>query len=256
MARRPLPASDRRRMAAAPARARGECRAASVRGRRAALVVAAAALVVIAGARDLRGSARAAGTLRGRVAIRNLVESPQPRPGISDLGVDPAYEPVDRRRAVVYLETAPLSAFEEGPDVHVTMRQQNETFVPHVLAIRVGTVVDFPNGDPFFHNVFSLSKARRFDLGRYAAGRSKSVRFDEPGIVRVFCDIHSHMSAFILVFAHRFFAVTDDQGRYRIDRVPPGTYTVTAWYEGVVQQSRTITVPDEGGTVDLDFSLR
>jgi hypothetical protein len=125
-----------------------------------------------------------------------------------------------------------------------------------LLAIRAGTVVDFPNFDPVFHNVFSLSKPRSFDLGRYAKGRSKSVRFGEPGVVRVFCDIHSHMNAFILVFAHRFFAVTDDQGRYSIDRVPAGTYTVTAWYEGVSQQTRQLVVPEDGATIDLDFALR
>jgi len=128
--------------------------------------------------------------------------------------------------------------------------------VPHVLAVRVGTVVDFPNDDRIYHNVFSLSKAKRFDLGRYAKGQSKSIVFDQPGIVRVFCDIHSHMSAFILVFSHRFFAVTDDQRRYEIDRVPPGTYTLVAWYEGVVRQSRSVTVPEEGGAVDVDFVLR
>ena len=96
--------------------------------------------------------------------------------------------------------------------------------MPHVLAIVAGTTVDFPNNDATYHNVFSLSKTKPFDLGRYAGGRSKAVRFDRPGIVRVFCDIHSHMSAFILVFAHRYFAVTDDEGRYRLDDVPPGTY--------------------------------
>ena len=84
------------------------------------------------------------------------------------------------------------------------MDQRNETFVPHVLAITTGTTVDFPNSDRIYHNVFSLSKTAPFDLGRYAVGRSKSVRFDRPGIVRVFCDIHSHMSAFILVFSHPF----------------------------------------------------
>ncbi len=221
-------------------------------------MLAIAAFAVASAVPRSRGARAAApGTLRGRVQIRNLAASPEPRPGIAELGVDPGYEPADRRRAVVYLETAPQPAFEsEGGEVRATMKQEHETFVPHLLAIRVGTVVDFPNADPFFHNVFSLSKTRRFDLGRYAKGHSKSVRFDEPGIVRVFCDIHSHMSAFILVFAHRFFAVTDDQGRYRIDRVPAGTYTVTAWYEGIAQQSRSVTVPDEGGTVETDFTLR
>lgn len=201
--------------------------------------------------------AAAAGTLRGRVEVRSVMTPAEPRPGVADLGMDMAYRPAERRRAVVYLETAPQPAFEEGGGgMHVTMKQENETFVPHLLAIRVGTIVDFPNGDPFFHNVFSLSKTKRFDLGRYARGRTKGILFDEPGIVRVFCDIHSHMSAFILVFSHRFFAVTDEQGRYRIDRVPPGTYTLTAWYESVAQESRAVTVPADGGAVETDFTLR
>jgi len=135
------------------------------------------------------------------------------------------------------------------------MDQHNETFVPHVLAILTGTTVDFPNSDPFYHNVFSLSKAGRFDLGRYAAGRSKSVRFDKPGIVRVFCDIHSHMNAYILVFSHPFFALTNADGRYGIDRVPPGTYNVIAWNEGTPSEPQSVTVPD-GGAAELDFLLR
>jgi plastocyanin len=215
-----------------------------------------AAGVLLSSSVPFVSSAASPGTLRGRVDIRTVLMAPEPRPGISDLGVDLAYEGMDRRRAVVYFETAPQPAFEEGGEMRATMKQENETFVPHLLAIRVGTTVDFPNGDPFFHNVFSLSKAKRFDLGRYARGRSKSVRFDEPGIVRVFCDIHAHMNAFILVFAHRFFAVTDDDGRYRIDRVPPGSYTVVAWYEGIRQDSKTLTMAGDGKTVEADFTLR
>ena len=135
------------------------------------------------------------------------------------------------------------------------MDQRDETFVPHVLAIVAGTVVDFPNNDQTFHNVFSLSKEQPFDLGRYAAGQSKSVRFDRPGIVRVFCDIHAHMSAFILVFAHRYFAVTDENGRFRIDHVPPGSYNVVAWNDSASEESRQVVVPDSGGDVELNFVL-
>ena len=133
--------------------------------------------------------------------------------------------------------------------------QRNETFVPHVLPIVAGTTVEFPNSDQTYHNVFSLSKTKTFDLGRYAVGRSKSVRFDRPGIVRVFCDIHSHMNAFILVFSHPFFGMTDGDGRYRIDNVPPGTYGVIAWNEGVSSEVKPITVPD-GAVAELDFTLR
>ena len=106
------------------------------------------------------------------------------------------------------------------------MDQRNERFVPHVLAVMVGTVVDFPNSDLIYHNVFSLSRAKRFDLGRYAAGKSKAVRMDRPGVVRVFCDIHSHMNAFVLVFNHPFFDVTDVEGRFELPSLPSGTYTV------------------------------
>jgi plastocyanin len=206
--------------------------------------------------RDVVGEAAASATLRGRVDLQQVAPPPAPRPGVHDLGADTAYKPASRRRAVVYFDTAPQPAFEDRVTLHATMSQEHETFVPHVLAVRVGTVVDFPNNDPMFHNVFSLSKTRQFDLGRYAAGRSRSVRFDDPGIVRVFCDIHSHMNAFILVFAHRFFAVTDDEGRYQIERVPPGAYAVNAWYEGAVRQTRSVTIPEEGGTIDVDFTIR
>jgi hypothetical protein len=103
--------------------------------------------------------------------------------------------------------------------------------------------------------VFSLSKARRFDLGRYAQGRSESVRFDTPGIVRVFCDIHSHMSAFILVFSHPYFATTDADGRYRIDNIRPGTYTVAAWFDGANRDERTVTIP-QTGSVEMDFVVQ
>jgi hypothetical protein len=130
--------------------------------------------------------------------------------------------------------------------------QKNETFVPHVLAVSVGTTVEFPNSDRVFHNVFSLSKARRFDLGRYPRGASRSVRFDRPGMVRVFCEIHSHMSAFVLVFAHRFFDTTDERGGYRIEGVPPGTYTLAVWYEGEVRSTHEVRVPASGAVVQ-DF---
>jgi len=127
--------------------------------------------------------------------------------------------------------------------------------VPHVVAVRDGDEVAFPSSDATYHSVFSLSPARRFDLGRYEAGRSKSIRFDRPGIVRVFCDIHSHMSAYVLVCAHRFFAVTDEQGRYRLDGVPAGAYTVVAWHERFPPQRRTVVVDPARGDVHLDFSL-
>ena len=149
----------------------------------------------------VHGSA-ADGVIRGRVDVRRAPPLGERRPNVADLGTPARRDLPDRLRSVVYLETAPRGAFEQTEPARAVMDQRNETFVPHVLAITTGTTVDFPNSDRIYHNVFSLSKATPFDLGRYAAGESKSVRFDRPGIVRVFCEIHSHMSAFILVFSH------------------------------------------------------
>jgi plastocyanin len=195
------------------------------------------------------------GTIRGRVDVRRESAPPASRPSVSELGQPPASEPIDRRRSVVYLEAAPQGAFEEPERGRVVLDQRNQTFVPHVLAITTGTTVDFLNSDRTYHNVFSLSKARRFDLGRYPRDQVRSVRFDRPGVVRVFCDIHSHMSAFILVFAHRYFAVTSPDGTYRIDRVPAGRYSLVAWNEGQERETRAIEVP-AGGAAEADFMLR
>jgi plastocyanin len=195
------------------------------------------------------------GAIRGHVEVTHVPAPVSRRPTVADLGGPEPRDLPDRSRSVVYLESAPRGAFEQTEPGHARMDQRHETFYPHVLAITTGTVVDFPNSDRIFHNVFSLSKTARFDLGRYAAGQSKSVRFDRPGIVRVFCDIHSHMNAFILVFSHPFFAVTGADGGYRIDNVPPGTYSVVAWNEGVASAPQTLVVP-EGGVADADFTVR
>jgi plastocyanin len=200
------------------------------------------------------GAARA-GSIRGHVDLRRVPLAVDRRPGVTDLGTPAPRDLPDLLRSVVYLESAPRGAFEMVENSRAVMDQRNETFVPHVLAIMTGTTVDFPNSDAFYHNVFSLSKTARFDLGRYAAGRSKPVRFDKPGIVRVFCDIHSHMNAFILVFSHPFFALTNADGRYGIENVPPGTYNVVAWNEGTASEPTPVTVPD-GGVAELDFTLR
>jgi plastocyanin len=201
-----------------------------------------------------RGATVAA--IRGRVDVR-VGPSADVRPDPSALGMGLPRDVQDRRRSVVYLKSAPRGAFDLPPDRHARMNQRDERFIPHVLAIIAGTWVDFPNTDRTYHNVFSLSKTKSFNLGRYAAGRSQSVLFDQPGEVRVFCEIHSHMSAFILVFAHRFYAMTDEDGRYRIDGVPPGTYTLVVWNEAIRGDppERTVTMT-ETGDVDADFTIR
>jgi plastocyanin len=202
----------------------------------------------------VQGSA-ANGAIRGRVEVRRAVAPVERRPNVADLGAQPRRDLPDRLRSVVYLETAPRGAFEQTEAGRAVMDQRNETFAPHLLAITTGTTVDFPNSDRIYHNVFSLSKPATFDLGRYAAGKSKAIRFDRPGIVRVFCEIHSHMSAFILVFSHPYFAMTDSDGRYRLDDMPPGTYNVIAWNEGASSDPSSVTVPS-AGVAELDLTVR
>jgi len=196
------------------------------------------------------------GAIQGRVTLPQEVAAVARRPDIRSLAMPAPRDPLPRRWSVVYLEVGPREAFEPARTLTATIEQRDETFVPHVLAVEVGTVVDFPNHDETYHNVFSLSPAAIFDLGRYAQGQAKSVRFDRPGIVRVFCEIHSHMSAFVVVFSHRFFAVTDDEGQYRIENVPPGTYTVVAWHERFGRVTRNIRVREDGGDVTLDLAFQ
>jgi plastocyanin len=199
--------------------------------------------------------AAATGTVRGRVEFLHEQLASERRPQVADLGMPGRRDTPDQRVAVVYLESAPRGAFEDRPGPTVVLDQKNENFVPHILAITIGTSVEFLNSDRTYHNVFSLSKANSFDLGRYPPGRAKTVRFDHPGIVRVFCEIHSHMNAFILVFAHRHFAVTGAQGEYRIDGVPPGTYTVSVWHPTFTAKSESVHIPEQGGEVEVSFTL-
>ena len=201
-----------------------------------------------------RNEARQSSGIRGRMDIRKLEKPVERRPDVSAPGAAGPRDVPELRRGVVYLESAPRAAFDERDPGHAVMDQRNERFVPHVLAVMVGSIVDFPNSDLTYHNVFSLSRAKRFDLGRYAAGKSKGVRMDRPGVVRVFCDIHSHMSAFVLVFNHPFFDVTDADGRFQLPSLPAGTYTLAAWYEGETRLTRSVSVPP-AGWAELDLVI-
>ena len=132
--------------------------------------------------------------------------------------------------AVVWLESQgdiPLS-----PARPAVLDQRNLTFEPRVLAVRIGTIVEFPNNDRVFHNVFSFHNAKRFDLGMYPVGSSKRITFDREGLSRVFCNIHPGMAAYVMVVNSPYFAVSDRQGGFSIPAVPPGRYTYHAWRAG------------------------
>src|SRR6185436_16319642 len=137
---------------------------------------------------------------------------------------------------------------------HGVMSQSQETFVPHVLSIMRGGRVDFPNADDIYHNVFSLSSTRTFDLGRYPTGSSKSVTFNKPGVVQVFCHIHSDMSGIVFVLPNPFFARPDSAGTYAIENVPAGEYTLIGWHERTKPVAVKVRVT-AGGTARVDFNL-
>jgi plastocyanin len=158
--------------------------------------------------------------------------------------------------AVVFIEQIPPavdSALATTPE-RPRLAQKNQTFTPRVIAIAAGETVDFPNFDPIYHNVFSPSPVRRFDLGKYSRGQSRSVTFPRPGLVNVFCDIHSNMEAYVLVLANRAFARPDAEGRYKLPDLPPGTYVVRAWHPDFPERKREVLVPAEGeALLDLSF---
>lgn len=138
--------------------------------------------------------------------------------------------------AVVWLEpVAGTHALRFSPDRHYTLLQKNRTFIPHLQVIPVGAVVQFPNADPFFHNVFSLFDGKRFDLGLYEAGSSKSVTFSRAGVSYIFCDIHPEMSAVILALSTPLYAIAGADDSFVLHDVPTGDYRMRLWIEGVPQ---------------------
>jgi plastocyanin len=158
------------------------------------------------------------------------------------------------RNVVVYLKSVASGA--PPPVKKAELRQEHETFIPHVLAITRGSTVDFPNDDPIFHNVFSLSGAASFNLGRYPRGQSKSWKFTKAGIVKVFCDIHSHMSATILVLDHPYFTVPELDGSFELTSIPIGQYTIVGWHERVGERSATVRVErSRPATVNLSLPV-
>jgi plastocyanin len=117
------------------------------------------------------------------------------------------------------------------PERHPSLTQKNKTFTPHLLVIQVGTVVEFPNHDPFFHNVFSLFEGKRFDLGLYEAGTTRRVRFDRAGVCYIFCNIHPEMSAVVIVLDTPYYSVSNQRGIVNISAVPAGQYILHVWDE-------------------------
>ncbi len=138
------------------------------------------------------------------------------------------------------------------PRQHVVMEQKGLRFVPHVLAIRTGTTVEFPNLDPLAHNVFSISDAKRFNLGLYANGVTRQLTFDKPGVVELLCNVHSEMSAYIVVVKNPFFTSPSNDGSYRVTGIPAGRHRLLFWREAAAVQEKSVDVPVTG-TITVDF---
>ena len=149
--------------------------------------------------------------------------------------------------AVVWLEAPNLPAF--APQMKI-IHQRNLQFTPHVLAIRTGTTVDFPNEDRVYHNVFSFKDGKPFDLGIYPVGATKKVKFTEAGVTRLFCNIHPGMAAYIVAVDSPYFSATNKDGTFTIAGVPPGTYKYHAWKPGREVLSGSVTI-EAGATLDV-----
>ncbi len=157
--------------------------------------------------------------------------------------------------AVIWLKPLQQASTPAAPaQGRFTLLQKNRMFVPHLLVIPVGSEVQFPNADPFFHNVFSLFDGKRFDLGLYEAGSSKGVIFSREGISYIFCNIHPEMSAVVVALTTPFYAIANSSGNFEVRDAPPGDYELHVWVEGVSQpvlKGFTRRVHLAGGTNDL-----
>jgi plastocyanin len=174
------------------------------------------------------------GTVRGSVTLTRAAGTPR-----------------GRSRILVYL----VGFTEPPPDETAEILQRNKEFSPNLLGVTVGQKVSFPNGDPFYHNVFSPSPVRKFDLGQYRPGETRARGFPKPGVVDVYCNIHPQMSATILVLPNRRFATARPDGSYAIDGVPPGKWTIYAYTRRADKPVGKEVVVTAGRETTVDFQV-
>ncbi len=198
------------------------------------------------------------GEVTGRIRVtstltKRRISLPQVYERTAAISPAPAAAPDvegELRRVVVYLDTPGLPA----RPMQARMDQHQRRFEPEVVAVPVGSTVTFPNSDPIFHNVFSLSKAKPLDLGNYKAGESRTVTFGQPGIVQLFCHLHPNMSGAILVTPNSWFTSPAGNGEFTLSKVPPGRYTLVAWHKSSGYFRRKIEVRP-GKPVEVDFEI-
>jgi len=206
---------------------------------------------LVAGA-DIRGTI----TIERKLTRHNVTASAgmYQRGAAVELGADAENDPLafERSHVAVYVEGAPGPA--SAGVVKASIEQRDRRFVPDLVVIPAGSAVSFPNSDPIFHNVFSLSKTKSFDLGNYPKGQTRSVTFTTPGIVAAYCHLHPNMAATIVVAPNRWAARADRNGSFVLKDVPPGTYTVVAWHKTAGTFRKTVTI-GEFVNVEANFTL-
>ncbi len=191
-------------------------------------------------------------TVRGRVEVMGAQEAGRPRHGAipgTVVWLTPITGAGGRATAAPPVPAA-------SPATNLRLVQKNKSFQPHILVVQAGSMVEFPNRDPFFHNVFSLFEGQRFDLGLYEAGTSRTVRFDRPGISYIFCNIHPEMSAVVITIATPLYAVSDKEGQISLADVPYGRYVLRVWSEGMGPENeqpltREITIANDASSLGV-----
>jgi len=201
-----------------------------------------------------------AGSIQAQVVIEGTVQLPKPS---FDRGLNQRYAtapdialaPINPPAAVVYLE-GDFKGQGSVPKSPAQVAQKNVAFAPDLLPVLVGTAVEFPNMDETYHNVFSYSKFKRFDLGRFRKDEKPSVVvFDKPGAVTIHCEIHERMRGTILVLETPHFIKTDTAGKYRLEHLPPGNYVLKAWVAGDDVRQRPVELKT-GMTLHVDFPAK
>lgn len=156
---------------------------------------------------------------------------------------------------VVYLEGPSLKKEYAAPEEHSALDQKNLVFIPRVLSILKGTTVDFLNSDDVQHNVFAPGKVEKFNLGTWGLGGVKEYTFNKPGEVIILCNVHSEMVAYIIILENPFYCQTDEQGKFKIENIPPGTYLLKTWQEKMKSDPQEITIV-EGDEKEILLELK
>lgn len=205
--------------------------------------------------------AQAGGTIRGTVQLRDQVQIvPRARVSRYRTSVPQPAEAAavtsgpEVTNVVLYLEGKGLGDVRRAA-LPAVLDQRNAAFIPHVLPVVKGTSVRIVNRDKTYHNVFSLSSAKKFNIGRRPTGKEVPVEFDKSGVVQVFCDIHSNMSAFVLVLDNPMFVQPNESGEFELTNIPPGQYTLHAWHERLTAAPEQVTIRS-GETVTVNFDLQ